>query len=282
MAYPIANPPSTTAVIITTYQNPVALRRTLLGYLAQTESRFEIIIADDGSDDSLPEVWRRPPLSRLSIRHIWQANSGFGAARIRNRALASIDHDYVILSDADCIPRNDFVASHLRFRRPGTFLSGHRLELPESIQATLQDEDILSNRVFDVEFLSRLDPELRRYAWRLSRSATARSIRDLLGWRFRVFCSSNASAWRNDILRVNGFDEGLSGYGSEDRDLGARLHNAGVRSRYFKCGLPLFHQSHRRSYVDPAEQLANRRVFKRRLWNGETWVAKGIDTVLSR
>lgn len=265
-----------TAVVITTYNNPIALRKTLLGLMAQTDRRFRVIIADDGSPNSLSEAWSDSVFRRLAILHLWQTNTGFGAARIRNRAVLEATEPYLIFIDADCIPRDDFVARHRAFRRPRTFLSGHRLELPEVIQGCLSDEDILSNRVFDVEFLRSFDPKLQFYRWRLSRLAWVQRARDLLGWRPCVFCSSNASAWRADLLAVNGFDEGLQGYGSEDRDLGARLRNAGVASRYFKCSLSMLHQSHRRSYVDPAQQQKNRRVFKQRLWNGETWVPNGI------
>ena len=43
--------------------------------------------------------------------------------------------------------------------------------------------------------------------------------------------SCNMSFWRDDLLRVNGFDERMEGYGAEDRELAARLENAGVKRR---------------------------------------------------
>jgi glycosyltransferase involved in cell wall biosynthesis len=270
------SPAVDTAIVITTYNNPTALRKTLLGLIVQSDRSFSVIIADDGSDESLTEAWSGPLFKDLPLHRIWQPHAGFGAAQIRNRAIAETTAPYLVFMDADCIPRNDFIANHRRFRKERTYLSGHRLELPESIHLQLTDEDILENRIFDVNYLRQFDPQLAHYRWRLSRSPTAQRIRDLLGWRPRVFCSSNASAWRSDILKVNGFDEGMKGYGSEDRDLGARLCNAGIASRYFKCSLSMLHQSHRRSYVDPAQQQLNRRVFKRRLRNGETWIPNGV------
>ncbi|HEV7821435.1 MAG TPA: glycosyltransferase, partial [Burkholderiales bacterium] len=38
-----------TAVIVTTYNRPDALRAVLAGYLAQHEAEFELVVADDGS-----------------------------------------------------------------------------------------------------------------------------------------------------------------------------------------------------------------------------------------
>jgi GT2 family glycosyltransferase len=43
------------------------------------------------------------------------------------------------------------------------------------------------------------------------------------------FSSGNASAWKADVVRVNGFDESYVGWGQEDDDLGRRLYMAGVR-----------------------------------------------------
>ena len=272
----LMSPAVDTTVVITTYNNPTALRKTLLGLVAQSDRAFSVITADDGSDDSLAAAWSGSLFKDLPLKRIWQPHAGFGAAQIRNRAIAESTVPYLIFMDADCIPRNDFIAKHRRFRKARTYLSGHRLELPESIHLHLSDDDILQNRIFDVNYLQKLEPKLAGYRWRLSRSPLAQSIRDLLGWRRCVFCSSNASAWRSDLLKVNGFDEGLKGYGSEDRDLGARLCNAGIAARYFKCSLSMLHQSHRRSYVDPAQQRLNRNVFKKRLRNGETWVPDGV------
>ncbi|MCI6200920.1 MAG: glycosyltransferase, partial [Paraprevotella sp.] len=41
----------TIGVIISTYNNPRWLEKTLWGYMAQTRKADEIIIADDGSKD---------------------------------------------------------------------------------------------------------------------------------------------------------------------------------------------------------------------------------------
>ncbi|MDR1092418.1 MAG: glycosyltransferase, partial [Prevotella sp.] len=43
-------------VIISTYNNPEWLKKTLWGYTCQTYSDFELIIADDGSDDRTREL----------------------------------------------------------------------------------------------------------------------------------------------------------------------------------------------------------------------------------
>ena len=101
-----------------------------------------------------------------------------------------------------------------------------------------------------------------------------------LTYRYCVFHGSNASAWLADIQRVNGFDESF-GYGSEDRDLGVRMRNAGVRSRWLKytfCQAHLYHPEN----INHAVRAANRRLFRKRYLTGETRLEPGVDTAIER
>ena len=55
----------------------------------------------------------------------------------------------------------------------------------------------------------------------------------------------NLSAWREDLLRVNGLDESYTGWGLEDSDVVIRLLRAGVRHKSARFAAPLFHLWHR-------------------------------------
>ena len=60
----------------------------------------------------------------------------------------------------------------------------------------------------------------------------------------------NLSAWRADLVRVNGLDESYSGWGLEDSDLVIRLLHAGVLHKSARFAAPVFHlwhQEHDRS-----------------------------------
>jgi glycosyltransferase involved in cell wall biosynthesis len=62
-------------IVISTYNNPAWLEKTLWGYLFQTRPADEIIIADDGSDDrtrTLIDSFR----DRLPIKHVWHEDQG--------------------------------------------------------------------------------------------------------------------------------------------------------------------------------------------------------------
>ncbi len=125
------------AVIVTTYNRPDALAAVLEGYLAQTDSDFELLVADDGSTKETAEVVRQfRARASFPIHHVWQEDAGFRAAAIRNRALAATDADYIVFTDGDCVPPPDFVACHRRLGERGWFLSGNRLMLHAGVHRT--------------------------------------------------------------------------------------------------------------------------------------------------
>lgn len=232
------------AVIVTTYNRPDALAAVLEGYLAQTDAAFEVLVADDGSSgDTRHVVEDYAARAAFAIRHIWQEDDGFRAAAARNRALAATQADYVIFTDGDCVPGLTFVARHRRLARPGYFLAGNRVLLNEAFT-----REVLANK-------------LPIHAWTLKawRAAAARGdinrwlpliwlpdvLRTLQPRRWRGAKTCNLSAWRQDLLRVNGLDEAYSGWGLEDSDLVIRLVNAGVHHKSARYAAPVFHLWHR-------------------------------------
>ena len=66
----------------------------------------------------------------------------------------------------------------------------------------------------------------------------------------RAWGGANASAFRAALLAVNGFDETMK-YGGEDKELGVRLTNKGVRGQHLRYVASVVHLDHPRGYVDP-------------------------------
>ena len=65
------------SVIVTTYNRPLALERVLQGLSLQTDSDFEVVVADDGSGPQTKDVlahWEKNPKFRLT--HAWQEDLG--------------------------------------------------------------------------------------------------------------------------------------------------------------------------------------------------------------
>jgi glycosyltransferase involved in cell wall biosynthesis len=268
-----------TAVIVSTYNSPESLRKSLLGLLAQTHRAFQTIVSDDGSTPETEHVLRSPAFAELKIQHVWQPDDGWRRPRALNYSIARCEADYIIHIDGDIIPRADFVESHLSGRRPRTYLSGGRVGIPKRLHTKFSDEDILSNRVFDVDFLSSSEPKLAKSKWRLHAGHWAAPL-NYATWRHRTLMGCNFSLWREDALAINGFDETF-GYGCDDREFGMRLSNLGCRSRWLKFSLVQLHLNHSRT-LDRPQLKRNRRRFRRLFFTRRTRVEPGIDTVVER
>ena len=84
----------TIGVIISTYNNPKWLEKTLWGYMCQSRPADEIIVADDGSGPetkALIEAY----MGKLPISHVWHEDKGFRKTRILNVALLRSKADYL-------------------------------------------------------------------------------------------------------------------------------------------------------------------------------------------
>src|SRR5690606_30275495 len=111
------------SVIFTTYNQPDWLEKVLFGFAAQDRADFEVLVADDGSDDRTRQcLLALQPLLPMPVRHLWQPDDGFRKCEALNMAIAAARSDYLVFTDGDCIPRADFVSTHLRERAPGRFL----------------------------------------------------------------------------------------------------------------------------------------------------------------
>ena len=266
------------SVILSTYNNPSALEKSLWGYRDQTDPNFELLIADDGSGPATRQVIEQAQQHvPARITHVWHEDLGFRKSAILNRAITMAAGDYLIFTDGDCIPREDFVASHREHSRQDYFIAGgSHIDIPQELHQTLTADDVSGGRVFDATWLARQGMNVRRCRWRLTRHRSLATLLDYLTPRPGVFLGCNGSAWKKDILAVNGFDP-TSSYGSDDKELGARLSNNGIRSRRLKHTLICVHLWHEKNY--PADQIRrNKEKLQRIKLQRITWIANGIDS----
>ena len=248
------------SVILSTYNSPLWLEKVLWGYFCQTTRDFEIIIADDGSGPETADLIQRlAAQSPVPLRHVWQRDAGFRKCRILNKAALHAHTDYLIFSDGDCIPRADFVATHVTQRKAGRYLSGSYYKLPMITSHAINRDDIEQQRCFSKQWLYRHG--LPRWRKTLKLSAGPR-LAPLLNRLTPARCNlkgSNASVWLNDLLQVNGYDERMP-WGGEDREFGVRLVNAGVRPKHVRYNAICIHLDHARGYVDPGRVAANKQL----------------------
>ena len=233
-------------VIISTYNKPAWLEKTLWGYLNQTVRPDEIIIADDGSTDDTRRLIQSF-VDRLPLRHVWHEDRGFRKSRILNKAVIASTADYLIFTDQDCIPRPDFVEVHCRNARPGRYVSGGYFRLSPQISEAITKDDVDQCRVFDYEWLRHNGLPFTLKCTKLIGGRRLSALFDAITTAHDTWNGCNSSGWRADIIAANGFDERMR-YGGQDREFGIRLVNNGIRPVQRRHSAIVVHLYHDRPY----------------------------------
>jgi glycosyltransferase involved in cell wall biosynthesis len=213
------------SILVTTFRRPRHLALVLESIARQRTSvcRFDVVVADDGSDDGTAEfVHRFAASAGFPLAFTTQPHEGFRLARVRNNAARLARGDYLVFLDGDCMIPPQHLASHFARRRPGVVLLGYCARLPEEASRLLVPDNVAVTNIGGLAPAAELALLARRHrrAWWHNLIRHPSKPR-LAGGDFGV--------WRSDFERVNGFDENFRGWGQEDDDLGLRLRAAGLR-----------------------------------------------------
>lgn len=269
------------AVIIATYEWPRALELVLWGYAGQTVRPTRVYVADDGSGpETRALVERLRDETGLDLVHVWHEDRGFRKSEILNRAIARAREAYLIFTDGDCIPRDDFVATHLRHAAWRRFLVGMTVRLPPDITAALTVEDVRAGHATDLAWLRQRGFRPGRHALRFSRRMWWNTLLDTVTPTPPRWRGGNSSTWREHLLAVNGFDMAM-GYGGQDAEVGDRLENLGIRPKRLRFRTCTVHLHHERPWRDP-DMMRRNRDHRLQIRRGtETRARRGIREVAS-
>lgn len=184
------------SVQICSYNRAELLKKALEGVFRQDfpPDEFEIILVDDGSTDGTAEMIRSlsPP---CRLEYLYQPNSGLATAR--NRGIRAAGGEYIIFIDDDIIADPHLLKEHLAMHQkyPGSVVNGW------------------VNHVDNLE-------KCEKPRFTMADVSTS------------FFWTSNVSVRKDDLEKAGLFDESFREYGWEDLELGVRLKNLGLRSRF--------------------------------------------------
>jgi glycosyltransferase involved in cell wall biosynthesis len=265
------------SIIISTYNSEAWLEKVMWSYEAQTYKDFEMVIADDGSKQPTFDLIEKLK-SEVSfpIIHVWHDDNGFQKSQILNKAILACSADYILMSDGDCMARADYVKVHIKEREIGYFLSGGYFMLPMSISETITKDDILTQRCFDVDWLISKGLKKSFKNNKLTAKGFKRKLLNTITPTNASWNGHNSSGWKKDILAVNGFDERMQ-YGGQDRELGERLFNYGLKSKQIRYSAICLHLDHPRGYKTQEsidKNLAIRATTKK---ENLKWTTSGIE-----
>jgi glycosyltransferase involved in cell wall biosynthesis len=235
------------SVVVTTYNRSDAVIQVLKGLVQQDDSNFEVVIADDGSNEEhRAAILAAAKASGLRVAHVWHPDIGFTASRVRNRGVSVSQGEYILLLDGDCIPETDFVRRHRNLRELGCFVNGSRVLLsPAFTKAVLSDNSQVFGQSAWYWIRKKWVGEAGKLTGLLRLPDFALRKRQAFLWRGIRSC--NMGVWRADFEAVNGFDESFVGWGHEDADFVLRLHNSGVARKNGFCSTEVYHLWHAES-----------------------------------
>jgi len=268
--------PKTVGVIISTYNNTAWLEKVLWGYECQKFKDFEIVIADDGStEETLHLIKTFQQKSRLNIKYVWQEDNGFRKNSILNAAILAADSEYLIFTDQDCIPRCDFIETHLSYAEKGYFLSAGYYKLPLSISLALTRTDIENQSAFNLKWLKKKGLVYNFKSTKLLKNRHYSRFMNFVTPAKATWNGCNSSGWKADFLAINGYNEKME-YGGGDREFGERLFNYGIKSKQIRYLAICVHLDHKRPYKTTETMLRNKIIRKQIRKNRQIETPDGI------
>jgi chondroitin synthase len=235
------------SVIIPTFNRSKILDVTLACLVNQeTKYPFEVIVADDGSRESIDFVVRQyEPL--LDIKYVRQKDYGYQLCAIRNLGLRAAKHIYVAILDCDMAPNPKWVQSYMELltQSDDIALIGPRKYVDTTKYA---GKDFIKNKELvgslpDIEASTdpgRTNNKGITLDWRLDHFKKTEDLR-LCDSPFRYFSGGNVAFARKWLEIVGWFDEDFNHWGGEDNEFGYRLYRHGC---FFRTvwGAMAYHQ----------------------------------------
>jgi glycosyltransferase involved in cell wall biosynthesis len=231
------------SLLVTTYNDPFRLEKTLLHLLRQKPQPLEILVCDDGSTpETKVLVDRFAAISETPIRHLFQTNDGWNAPGVRNLGAMTARGDYLLMTDGDCVPHPGFMRDHHAAAEQGCFVVGERSHvLKDYVPGFSTRPDV---RLY---FICTKKIQKRSSAFRNPFEKPAFYLRENIAnlqQLTSMVMACNFGVWKRDFIAVNGFDESFRAWWPEDAECAARLLNCGIKLKKFQKKCLVYHLNH--------------------------------------
>jgi glycosyltransferase involved in cell wall biosynthesis len=233
------------SLIVNVYNQAKQLDLLLESACKQTESDFEIVVADDGSSDETEEIVQKWN-GKLDVRKVWHEDRGFYRTIILNDAAKISTSDYLIFVDGDMILHHRFIEKHLKHAHPKRVMCGWRgCKIREDLsQRLINKEDTFSTNTLSVLWLGLKGQVIRPVRTIIIENPLLRKI--MCKERHHVGGCNFAMHKKNYEL-CNGMDETILQYGYEDIEIGRRLQNNGIEPVGIRNCANTYHLEHGKS-----------------------------------
>lgn len=198
------------SVFITTSNSTEWLMKVIWGYNTQTYRNFELILLDNTKfnlDIERIESIKKEVFFSIKI----QTNEeNLTKSHLLNKAILNCNTDYILLSEGNCIPRHDFIEQHIKFRQEGRFLMGGTFQLNNEVSNKITKENIYLGQCFEVFWLKNNGMKAFYFNYKVATYGIKSSILNFLNYNKKSWDGISISAWKNDILKPNIFENEIS------------------------------------------------------------------------
>jgi glycosyltransferase involved in cell wall biosynthesis len=237
-----------TSIIICFYKRLQYLKLCLDSIEGQSEYFDEVVIGDDGSEESCVHRLKRMITDYdFPIIHISQPKKGFRPAAARNNGIRHASGDHLIFLDCDFVVLPGTIRSHIDASKPGRFVAGFCKYLDEKRTYRIFQEGA-SHQLLEELYQTLPEEPILKDHRRFIRHRIFLKLGLASAGKQRL--SSHFSIHREDIERVNGYDENFVGWGGEDEDLAIRLAASGLEGKSIMRTARVLHLWHPKEIGD--------------------------------
>lgn len=261
----------TSSLLISTYNWPQALELVLKSVLEQSVFPSEIIIADDGSTIETKNIITYYQAKfQIPLVHVYHQDAGFRLSEIRNKAIKKSTSEYIIQIDGDVILHRYFIEDHLKIAKENCFVRGSRTKMNENLSKKILENKTTRISLFTTGIKNRGNGIRLPFLTRLLIHKKEDKFK-MLG--------CNMAFWRKDVLRINGYDNNLQGWGYEDSELAARLINCNLKKRVMKNMGIVYHIFHHERVKDSTN--SNYKALQKTVNSNLKMATNGINNFFS-
>jgi cellulose synthase/poly-beta-1,6-N-acetylglucosamine synthase-like glycosyltransferase len=246
------------SLIISVYNDVVALKSVLDSLSFQTEKSFEVIISEDAQHDTMKSFLESYHFSG-KIYHLSQLDTGWQKNKALNRASLFAHTNHLVFIDGDTVLHPRFIEFHIKLFDVNLILAGKRIKLdPESsswlkenFKRLPQFQNYLLHNYFG----------MRKRGAKFMEEGIFISPDSWLGFIPRMRKMShlkgcNMSFSKKALYDINGFDEEYTRPAiGEDIDLQWRFEGMGYKLKSLRNMAVQYHLYHKENWTSQDENI---------------------------
>ncbi len=270
------------SIIIPYYNKKYEIDLVLMALCMQNYDirKFEVVIVDDGSKEKIFNIINKYK-DKININYLLKNHTG-NRGKLRNYGIKISKADRIIMLDSDMIPDRNVLSEFDKATKNSREIVslGCRINLLKFDKDKIDSEVIKNN----FEIIKEL-PAI--YDERTINIILEKEKGFIYDQNWQIVFSHCLCLWKEEFLKVNGFDEGFSkNWGAEDVELGYRLFKNGCKPKLnlnVKC-YHLYHDTNLRKNILSLRK--NYEIFLRKhyTWHVELfireyeiWAKEGIE-----